>query len=296
MKAALGWFAAALALTAGVRAKGPVPFDLWPAGQIPGQPADDPPETIRGDKIYHVHRPTMTAYLPSGPLRTGTGVVIFPGGGYVRLPVQHGTDATARWLNRLGVAAFVVIYRLGDSGVPAPLQDAERALQVVHDRAAEFGVRPDRIGAFGSSAGGHLAAWASNEAPAAIRPAFAIMLYPVITMEPPYDHNGSRRALLGSSPTEAQIAELSMERRVTPATPPSFLVATEEDRSVPMENSMMYYEALMRDKVPAELHLYQKGPHGFMFRPGLGDTSNWPQVCETWMRSHGWLTPIPRVP
>src|SRR5579883_693698 len=237
---------------------------VWP-GAVPGQKPGDPPEQIRESHIYHVHTPTLAIYLPEPGKACGTAVVECPGGGYVRLPDEHGPDGEAKWLNHLGIAAFVLIYRLGDAGVPAPLQDVTQAIRIVRSRAAEFHVRPDRIGVMGGSAGGHVAAWASTawDDPATrtgspldgvdARPDFAILLYPVITMELPYAHGGSRRALLGPHPSQAQVDAVSLERHVRPNTPPTFVVSTEADRSVPLENAMMYYEALMRAHVPGEL-------------------------------------------
>lgn len=279
-----------------LRADDPL-IDIWPEG-IPGQAANDGPDVIKQDHLYHVHRPTLGVFLPPAGKACGTAVILCPGGGYVRLPPRGGPGAEGKWLNDLGVAVFILTYRLGDAGVPAPLRDVTRAIRIVRSRAAEFHVQPDRIGVFGGSAGGHLAAWASTgyDDPdintgspldqVNARPDFAVMLYPVITMRLPYAHGGSRKALLGEHPTPEQVDRCSMELHVTVATPPSFIVSTEADKSVPQENAMMYYEALMKAKVPAELHLYEKGPHGFGFQKNLGDTSLWPQRCETWLRSH----------
>jgi acetyl esterase/lipase len=279
-------------------------LQVWPDA-VPGQSAQDGPDLIKDEKggshIYHVHRPVLSVALPAPGTANGAAVIACPGGGYVRLPVASAHGSEAQWLKSLGVTTFVLTYRLGNSGLYAPLQDVTQAIRIVRSRAAEFGLDPRRIGVFGSSAGGHLAAWASTayDEPAAktgspldtvsARPDFAILEYPVITMQVPYAHGGSRRALIGGHPTPEQIQATSVELHVTAQTPPTFVLSTEADKSVPQENAMMYYEALLRAHVSAELHLYELGPHGFGFRKGLGTTSLWPELAAAWMRSHAWI-------
>jgi acetyl esterase/lipase len=188
-------------------------------------------------------------------------------------------------------------------GHPAPLRDVLRSIRLVRSRAAEFGVKPDRIGILGSSAGGHLAASASTlfddpdgKTGAALdavsgRPDFAVLLYPVITMDAKLTHAGSRKALLGANPTPEAVAHLSVELHVTKDTPPTFLVGTEEDKTVPIENSLMYFQALRHAGVPAELHIWPKGPHGFGMRQDLPGPSSWTNRLEEWLGRGGWLTP-----
>jgi acetyl esterase/lipase len=204
-------------------------------------------------------------------------------------------------LNDLGVSVFVLRYRLVEYGDPAPLQDVLRAVRLVRSQASEFGVRPDRIGVWGASAGGHVAASAATlfDAPegrtgaaldaVSARPDFVGLLYPVITMQPPFAHAGSRKALLGEHPDAARVAQLSLEQQVKGNTPPVLLVHTGEDRSVPVENSLMFYAALRKAGVPAELHVFERGAHGFGLAPDLGPTSEWPLRFEQWLRAHGWL-------
>jgi acetyl esterase/lipase len=228
-------------------------------------------------------------------------VIICPGGGYVRLAIEKEGSELTRMLNRLGVSAFVLKYRLQEYGHPAPLQDVLRAVRLVRSQAKELGIREDRVGVMGSSADGHLAATAATlyDAPegrtgspldaVSGRPTFIALLYPVITMKDPFVHKGSRRALLGENPSAEGLDRLSMELQVTKDTPPAFLVHTEEDASVPLENSILFFQALRKFRIDSELHLYEKGPHGFGTRPGLGPTSDWPKRWEEWMRSHGWL-------
>jgi acetyl esterase/lipase len=207
----------------------------------------------------------------------------------------------ARWFNSLGVAAFVLKYRLAEYGQPAPLRDVLRAVRLVRSRAAEFGIKGDRIGVMGFSAGGHLASCAGTlfDAPegrtgarldaVSARPDFLMLIYPVITMKDPYAHGGSRRNLLGPNPSPELIEHYSTDTQVTKNTPPAFLLATFEDSTVPAENSIEFFEALHLAGVPAELHIYERGPHGIGLRPGFGPTSGWLKLGEQWLRLHGWI-------
>lgn len=280
---------------------------LWPEG-VPGLRADAPPDRADAGHVYSVNHPSLTYYPAPAGTACGAAVIVCPGGGYVDLAVAKEGDGAARWLNSIGVAAFVLEYRLGPAyHYPAQLRDVLRAVRLVRARAAEWGVDPGRIGVAGFSAGGHLAACAGTLYESAdgrtgaaldavsARPDFLILVYPVITMRDPYAHKGSRYYLLGAQPTPAEEVAVSPELHVTKNTPPAFLVATETDKTVPEENSIMFYEALRAAGVPAELHLYEKGPHGFGFNPGYGPASEWPQRAADWMRWHGWLTAAPQA-
>jgi acetyl esterase/lipase len=276
------------------------PIELWPEG-IPGYRAGGPAETVKDGWVIHVRHPTLIAYLPPAGQGCGTAVIFCPGGGYIHLPTEDQECAEARWLNHLGIAAFVLTYRFGDDGPSAPLRDVLRAVRLVRSHAADYGVRPDRIGILGASAGGHVAASAATlyDDPdgrtgspldrVSGRPNFTVLLYPVITMREPFVHRGSRRGLLGANPSPALVDHYSVELHVTQDTPPAFLVSTQEDKSVPLENSVAYFSALRKAGVAAELHLFEQGPHGFKFTQGLGPTSDWPARCEDWLRFHGWI-------
>lgn len=295
-----GLAALLLAATGGAAAVEPTVIPLWPEG-VPGALPNGGAEYIKDDRVYNVQVPTLTYFPAPADKAVGTAAIVCPGGGYVRLAVTNEGNGMAKWLNSLGVSVFVLKYRLREYGHPAPLRDVLRAVRLVRSRAAEFGVDPHRIGVMGASAGGHLTACAGTlydhpdgKTGAALdavsaRPDFLVMQYPVIYMDNPAMHRGSREALLGPNPTPELLALLSVERHVTKDTPPAFLVATQEDTSVPLENSIAFYTALRKAGVPAELHLYEKGPHGFGMRQGLGPTSEWPQRAAEWMRSHGWL-------
>lgn len=273
-------------------------IDLWPEG-VPGLKADATAEKDDGDgRVSNIHHPDLTVFLPPAGQGNGTAVIVCPGGGYVRLSFKHEGVEPAEWLNSLGVTAFVIKNRIKEYGHPAPLQDILRAIRIVRSRAAEFGLKADKIGVMGFSAGGHLAASAGTlyDAPegktgAALdavdaRPNFLILMYPVITMQDPWVHAGSRLNLIGAHPDQALKDHLSPELNVTKQTPPAFIVSTEEDKTVPFQNSVMFFEALKKAGVSAELHVFEKGPHGFGLRKGLGATSEWPLRCADWLRLH----------
>lgn len=282
------------------RAAAPAVLPLWPEG-VPNRRADAPPEAVVDGRIVHVHEPTLTVYAPTTAPANGTAVIFCPGGGYVRLSIGENGGPQVRWLNQLGVTAFVLKYRLDDYGQPAPLQDILRAIRLVRRDAAKFGVDPKRVGVWGASAGGHVAGCAATmwDDPAGVtgaeidavsaRPDFVALIYPVVTMDPAFAHRGSRRALLGEQPSDDLTARWSVERRVRTDMPPVFIAATMADRSVPVANSLRLYDALVAAKVPAELHVYAQGSHGNSLDPQYGPTAAWPQRCEEWLRFNGWL-------
>jgi acetyl esterase/lipase len=274
----------------------PQVIDLWPEG-VPGLIADAPPERIEDERVYNVSHATLTAFPARNPDARHAAVIVCPGGAYVRLAVAKEGSEVTRFLNSLGVTAFVLKYRVAPYRYPAALSDVLRAIRYLRSNAASFGIDPARIGVFGSSAGGHLAASAGTlfDSPdgktgspldaVSARPDFIALLYPVITMTDPYAHAGSRDALLGPKPPKDLVEKTSLERRVQKSTPPAFLVHTSEDHSVPVENSLAFYQALRAAGVPAELHVYEKGPHGFGLRTDLGPTSEWPARFTDWLRS-----------
>lgn len=293
-------FFLALLMTTATHAAEPLVIPLWPEGVPDAQP-NGGAEYIKEERVYNVQVPTLTYFPAPKEIANGAVAVVCPGGGYVRLSITNEGSGFQRWLNSLGVSVFVLKYRLKEYGHPAPLRDVLRAVRIVRSRASEFGVDPHRVGVFGSSAGGHLAACAGTlfdhpmgktgavlDAVSA-RPDFILMQYPVILMEGPFVHQDSRTSLLGNNPSPELSALLSVDRQVTRNTPPAFLVATAEDKSVPLENAVAFYTALRKAGVSAELHLYEKGPHGFGLRKDLGPTSDWPKRAEEWMHSHGWL-------
>jgi acetyl esterase/lipase len=274
---------------------------LWPEG-VPGKPAavvaetDNPPGTVA-----HVSVPTLAIYPAPVASNSGAAVVICPGGGYQRLAIDKEGYAIAAWLNKLGVSVFVLKYRVPDFGHPAPLQDVLRAIRTVRRDAVSWGIDPSKIGVMGFSAGGHLAASASTlyddpagKTGAAIdtisaRPDFSILVYPVIMLEGPFIHSGSRDALLGPNAPADKTSALSLQNRVDARTPPVFLVHGGDDKAVPAENSVAYFMAARNAGVPAEIHVYQHGPHGFGTLPGHGPISDWTARCEEWLRVKGLI-------
>jgi len=279
-----------MAFALALLANEPQTIVLWPEG-APGAVGNEDAD-----------RPTLTVYLPPADRAVPTGVVVCPGGGYAKLAMDHEGRQVAEWLNSLGVAAFVLKYRLGPRyRHPAPLEDAKRALRLVRSRAGEFRIAPDRIGVWGFSAGGHLASTlathfdAGNPTAAdpvervSCRPDFAILAYPVISFASEYAHKGSRRNLLGDNPDPALVENLSNEKQVTAQTPPTFLFHTNEDQGVPAENSVLFYLALRRAGVPAELHIYERGRHGVGLAPNDPVLSSWPQRLADWLRVRGLL-------
>jgi acetyl esterase/lipase len=276
---------------------------LWPEG-VPGAKAGLGPERNEDGRTANVSEPTLTVYAPAVDRPNGTAVIIAPGGGYVRLSTQREGEQYATWLSSLGVTTFVLKYRMAEFGHPAPLQDVLRAVRLVRRHAADFHIQPTRIGVMGSSAGGHLAASAGTlfDHPlgrtgaeldkVSARPDFLMLMYPVITMDDPAAHKGSRKALLGANPGPEALRLMSLEKQVTALTPPTLLIHTQEDQTVPVENSILFYQALTRAKVPAEMYLFEHGSHGMGMRAGLGTASSWPRRAEEWLKERGLLEPL----
>ncbi|MDQ6678035.1 MAG: alpha/beta hydrolase [Acidobacteriota bacterium] len=268
----------------------PQTFPLWPNG-APGALG-----TADSD------RPEITVYQPNTKHAAATAVLVCPGGGYGALAMNHEGRQIANWLNSYGMVAAVLKYRLGPRyHHPIELGDAQRAMRTMRFRAAEWGIAPDKIGAWGFSAGGHLVSTLGTHFEAvnanasdpidqvSSRPDFLILGYPVISFTTPYTHKGSLKNLLGDNPDPALVKSLSNELQVTPQTPPTFLFHTNADTGVPAENSVLFYLALRKAGVPAEMHIFEKGPHGV----GLGNTdpalSDWPVALANWFRTRGLL-------
>lgn len=281
---------------------------LYGTGPIPNSKASADMETVdsSGHPVHYslskVSRPTLAVYLPAAATANGTAVIICPGGGYEHLAITHeGTDV-ARTLSGMGIAAFVLKYRLPSDETMVdktigPLQDAQRAIQLVRQQAAKWGVDPARVGIMGFSAGGHLAstagthfnkAYIDNKDNISLRPDFMVLLYPVISFNYGYTHHGSRDHLIGPHPDTALIQEYSNELQVTATTPPTFLVHCGDDNVVPVVNSLHFYETLQHNGVQAEMHIYPKGGHGFgMHNPTTKD--EWMDRLRNWMDANGWL-------
>jgi acetyl esterase/lipase len=282
------WITFAIAVVAQEQIKLPYTVLLWPEG-APGAQGNE-----------EVDKPALTVYPVAGRQKVPTGVVVFPGGGYTHLAMDHEGQQVAAWLNSYGITAFVLRYRLGPKyHHPVEMQDGQRAVRWARAHATEFGIDPHRIGVWGFSAGGHLASTVGthfdegNTASSdpvereSSRPDFLILAYPVITFEEPYVHRGSRNALLGPNPSPDLIQLLSNERHVTPQTPPTFLFHTSDDPVVPVQNSIDFYLALRAAGVPAEMHLYQHGPHGVGLARNDPELASWPDLLAAWLKARG---------
>ncbi len=277
------------AVTAQGNNPSPQPIPLWPNG-APGDVG-----------TTNLDKPTITPYLPTNN-PTRTAVIVCPGGGYEMLAVNKEGTQVAHWLNTRGVAAFVLIYRLGSRyHHPTQLMDAQRAIRYIRANAAQYGIDPNKIGIWGFSAGGHLASTAGThfdagnpDATDAIehassRPDFMVLAYPLISMQPGLAHTGSIHALLGEQPNPALVNELSNETQVTPQTPPTFLFSTTNDEIVPVMNSVLFYEALLRSGVPAEIHIFEQGHHGAGLAQDNPELRMWPVLLQNWMHKNNWM-------
>jgi acetyl esterase/lipase len=264
---------------------------LWPAG-APGAMGQE-------DK----DKPKLHIYVPESSKANGCAVVVCPGGGYGGLAMDHEGKQIGEWLNANGVAAFVCDYRHRGKGYghPAPLQDAQRAIRTVRARAQEFGVKEDRVGILGFSAGGHLTSTALTHFDAgkpdatdpiekvSCRPDFGVLCYAVIAFDEPFTHKGSQKNLLGIDAAPDLVKSLSNEKQVTAETPPTFLWHTQEDTGVPPQNSLMFYLAMINQKVTGELHIYEKGRHGIGLGHQVPGAREWSDACITWFKTRGYI-------
>jgi acetyl esterase/lipase len=279
-------------------------FPLWPSGKVPNYQKTDEIEKRDTSETIHISRvqfPDMTVYMPAKRNATGQAVIICPGGGYVNLSYDwEGTDV-AKLLNSKGITAIVLKYRLPNSKsniIPnlSPLMDAKRAIRMTRFYATKWNIKKDKVGIMGFSAGGHLASTLGthfdNGDPKATdsieqlssRPDFMILIYPVISMSKNIMHAGSRNSLIGNHPTDELAKLYSNELQVTKETPPTFLVHATDDKGVPVENSLLFYQALKDNNVPAEMHIYPKGGHGFGLALGKGYLETWTDRLIDWLR------------
>lgn len=259
-------------------------------------------DTTTAVLITNVQTPDIAVFLPSKGNATGQAVVICPGGGYRFLAYdKEGTDI-AKWLNSKGIAGIVLKYRLPISKsniIPykTPLLDAQRAIRLTRHHAEEWNIKADEIGIMGFSAGGHLASTAGTHFNTgdttasdpvdclSSRPDFMILIYPVITMNEAFTHMGSRTALLGENPDPELVQTYSNELQVKDDTPPTFIVHAGDDGAVPVENSLVFYQALKNKNIPSELHIYPEGGHGFSLAIGSSYLDTWPDRCADWLKS-----------
>lgn len=280
------------------------PLPLYPNGVPNSKPTPGTYVEItdKNNWITKVSTPTLTPYLPAKGMANGTAVVICPGGAYAGLASAHEGFQVAQAFNKIGVTAFVLKYRLPSDSIMVdktigPLQDAQRAIQMVRQDAAKWGINPNRIGIMGFSAGGHLASTEGthfdkvvidNKNNISVRPDFMMLIYPVITFGEK-SHAGSRENLIGKALPQDKIELYSNEKQVTANTPPTFIVHAEDDDVVPIENALLMYSALVQNKVKAEMHIFPAGGHGF----GLINSQSkglWFEWAKVWLGDNGWLT------
>ncbi len=295
-------FALAFALVCDLQAQERI--DLYAQVSMPNSRGLTVEDKVENERTYQVAVPYLQYFRPSKQENKRAAVVIIPGGGYAKLAHEISGTQIAKWFNTMGVQAFVLYHRLPGSEdliepSIAPLQDAQRALQIVRSHADLWEIDGDKIGVMGFSAGGHLAAMISTEREAltgltdavagvAFRPDFSLLVSPVISMTE-IGHAGSRKNLLGENPPDETVRKFSCELRVSSSTPPAFLVHADDDPVVPAENSLRYFEALRRAGVPASLHVFPAGAHGIALRNNPGSCNQWTQLCEAWLIESGFL-------
>jgi acetyl esterase/lipase len=262
---------------------------LW-EGKAPG---------ARGNSSSDI--PTLTIYLPDSQTITRTAVVIFPGGGYGHLAMDHEGHQVAQWLNSHGIAAFITKYRYNPYRHPIPLTDAQRAIRTIRAHAKKWNIDREKVGVLGFSAGGHLASSTithfdmGNPFSAdpieieSCRPDFAVLVYPVISFTTEFVHEGSRRNLIGENPSSELQKHLSSDLQITASTPPTFLIHTSYDTVVPAENSILFYRGLRKFEIPAEMHIYEIGQHGFGLAQQDPVLSSWTDRCIDWLKVRGIL-------
>ncbi|MBK7625814.1 MAG: alpha/beta hydrolase [Bacteroidales bacterium] len=280
---------------------------VWPMG-VPGSLKSD----IWTEKVTEangspsryekVTDPTLTVFLPTAEKATGTAVLICPGGGYGVLAFDHEGFAIARWLNENGIAAYILKYRLPSDQIMkdksvGPLQDAQEAIRIIRRNREHYKINPNKIGVIGFSAGGHLASTLSTHYAEKVyettdtvsaRPDFSLLIYPVITFDASFTHAGSRKNLIGDNPSQTAIDHFSNELQINAKTPPAFLVHSSDDKTVPVKNSLAYYENLVKNNVIAEMHIFQKGGHGYGMSVGRGTQASWPDLCIKWLNTNGF--------
>ena len=278
---------------------------LWPEGKMPDSKGLHLKDSIVNERAYKVGVPGMYAFFPSKDDNCGAAVIIYPGGGYSHIALNLGGFQLAKWFNTLGISAFVVKYRLPNSpdavkSELAPLQDGQRALQIVRANAGKWNIQKNKIGAMGASAGGHLAAWvgtAEDDITSlkdsidknSFQPNFMILVSPVIDMGE-FAHKGSRESLLGKNPSDDLIKKYSPQNNVTAQTPPCFIADAFNDKTVQPINSLLFYQALLVHKISTSFHVFPQGGHAINVNNTPGSASLWKELCEAWLKEMGFIS------
>lgn len=277
------FFSILLSVATMLSAQNTFELPLWPAGAPNSNGLTGTEEDLEGGRVANVIKPSITVYKADKP--NGMAIIMCPGGGYARLAMNHEGHDMAPWLNAQGITYIVLKYRMPNGHYEVPLSDAEQAIRLVRQHAKEWNIRPDRIGIMGASAGGHLAAslatlYSSNET----RPDFQVLFYPVISMVPDVTHGGSRQNLLGNNPSQELEDKYTLEKQVNAHTPQAFIMLSADDGAVPPANGIHYFEALLQHQVPATLHVYPTGGHGWGFRDAFTYKRQWTGELEKWLR------------
>ena len=279
---------------------------LWPDG-IPGSITDpsyvEKITTVDGriTRCERVVNPDLSVFLPAPDKANGAAVLICPGGGYGALAFDHEGNAIAKWLNDNGIAGIILKYRLPSDQImkdksTGPLQDAQEAMRVIRRNASDWKIDPGKVGVIGFSAGGHLASTLSTHYAEKVyevkdnssaRPDFSLLIYPVVSFDTTITHRGSRNNLIGIKPDARLVERFSNELQITADTPPAFLVHSADDKAVPVMNSIGYFRGLQKNNIPAELHVFQKGGHGYGLAIDRGTESSWPDLCIRWLKQIG---------
>ena len=271
-------------------AQKPVELPLWPNGAPNNNELTNSGQIHNNEWVSDVTTPTLTVYPASHP--NGMAIIMCPGGGYGGLAMKHEGHDMAPWFNTQGITYAVLKYRMPNGHHEVPLSDAEQAIRMVREHAAEWGVNPQRVGIMGASAGGHLAAsLATLYSSDKTRPDFQILFYPVISMQKGVTHGGSRKNLIGENPSQELEQKYSLERQVSPRTPQAFIMLSSDDDAVPPINGIGYFLALRDHKVPASLHAYPTGGHGWGFRDNFTYKRQWTEELEKWLRE-GLVFPV----
>jgi len=277
------FFSILLSVATMLSAQNTFELPLWPAGAPNSNGLTGTEEDLEGGRVANVIKPSITVYKADKP--NGMAIIMCPGGGYARLAMNHEGHDMAPWLNAQGITYIVLKYRMPNGHYEVPLSDAEQAIRLVRQHAKEWNIRPDRIGIMGASAGGHLAAslatlYSSNET----RPDFQVLFYPVISMVSGVTHGGSRQNLLGNNPSQELEDKYTLEKQVNERTPQAFIMLSADDGAVPPANGIHYFETLLQHQVPATLHVYPTGGHGWGFRDAFTYKRQWTGELEKWLR------------
>lgn len=273
-----------LSITVHTYSQRPMEIILWPDGAPNTNDLTAKEQELSEGRVGNVTNPAITVYTPAEP--NGMAIIMCPGGGYSRLAMNHEGHDMANWFTAQGITYIVLKYRMPNGHHEVPLSDAEQAMRIVRRHAAEWKLNLHRIGIMGASAGGHLASTlATHFSSEETRPDFQILLYPVITMDDKYTHSGSRNNLLGKNPAPELIDLYSNERQIKTNTPPAFIALSSDDKTVTPINTVSYYLGLVEHKIPASLHAYPTGGHGWGFRDSFIYKRQWTEELEKWLRN-----------